>query len=201
MQESDATIEQWFDCYDPESRVFPDMRKRLAKGEELGKRDALLILKWKLGRIKGSNAETVSEGNLKTINKAIVDAKKSESAIAALKALDEVPGIGLATATAILTVCYPDTFTIIDERVLESLDLFPSEYKKKKRRKKKKEEKEKSKYSTEDWTAKSYVDEYLPKVKERKDEWKRTLRETDQALWGLSVNRRIEKVIKKSEES
>jgi hypothetical protein len=45
------------------------------------------------------------------------------------------------------------------------------------------------------------VDEYLPKVKECKGEWKRTLRETDQALCGFSVNRRIEKVIKKSEES
>ena len=65
----------------------------------------------------------MSEGNLKTINKAIVDAKKSESAIAALKALDEVPGIGLATATAILTVCYPDTFTIIDERVTLEISL------------------------------------------------------------------------------
>lgn len=201
MEDSNREIEQWLDCYDPESRVFPDIRKRLAKGEGLGKRDVLLILKWKLGRIKGSNAKTVSEAHLKAMNEAIVEAKKPESTIAALKALDEVPGIGLATATAILTVCYPDTFTIIDERVLESLDLLPSGHEKKKRKKKKKEGKEKSQYNTEDWTAKAYVEEYLPKVKERKGEWKRTLRETDQALWGLSVNRRIEKVIKKSEET
>jgi hypothetical protein len=201
MEDSNRDIEQWLDCYDPETRVFPDLRKRLAKGEGLGKRDVLLIQKWKLGRIKGSNAETVSEGHLKAINEAIVEAKKPESALTALKALDEVPGIGLATATAILTVCYPDTFTIIDERVLESLDLLPSGHEKKKRRKRKKGKKEKSKYNTEDWTAKTYVDEYLPKVKECKGEWKRTLRETDQALWGFSVNRRIEKVIKKSEES
>lgn len=152
--------------YDPETRVFPDLRKRLAKGEGLGKRDVLLIVKWKLGRIKGSNSKTVSDENLKKINKAIVEAAKPEKVLAALKALEEVPGIGLATATAILTVCYPDTFTIIDERV-QSLDLLPSGHEKKKKRKKKKEGKEKSKYNTEDWTAETYVDEYLPKVKAR----------------------------------
>jgi len=200
MGDSKRDIEQWLDCYDPEIRVFPDLRKRLAKGEGLGKRDVLLIVKWKLGRIKGSNSKTVSDENLKKINTAIVEAAKPEKALAALKALEEVPGIVLATATAILTVCYPDTFTIIDERVLESLDLLPGGHEKKKRRKKKKEGKEKSKYNTEDWTAETYVDEYLPKVKARQDEWKRTLRETDQALWGLSVNRRVEKVIKRSEE-
>jgi len=201
--ESDETVEQGLDCYDPETRVFSEIREKLSKGEGLSKRDVLLILRWKLGRIKDSNAKTVSDENLKKINKAIADAKKPENAIAALEALDEIPGIGLATATAILTVCYPDTFTIIDERVLESLDLLPRGYEKKRKRKSKKAKKKKedSKYNTEDWTAKEYVEDYLPKVNERKEKWKRSLRETDQVLWGLSVNRRIEKVIKKSEET
>jgi hypothetical protein len=193
MEDSNKEIEQGLDCYDPESRVFPEIRKRLSKSEGLSKRDVLLILKWKLGRIRGSNSKTVSDENLNKINKAIVDAKKPEKAVAALKALDKVPGIGLATATAILTVCYPDAFTIIDERVLESLELFPRWYDKKKKRR--------EKYSTADWTAKGYVKEYLPRVKECKDQWNKTLREADQVLWGLSVNRRVEKVIKKSEES
>jgi hypothetical protein len=173
--------------------VFPKIREKVSKQQGLSKRDILLILKWKLGRIKGSNAETVSDANLEKINEAIVDARKADGAIDALKALDKIPGIGLATATAMLTVCYPDSFTIIDERVLGSLDLYPSGYEKKKKKKKK--------YSTDDWTAKSYVDEYLPRVRERKAQWSRTLRETDQALWGLSVNQRIEKVIKKSEQA
>jgi hypothetical protein len=99
----------------------------------------------------------------------------------------------LATATAILTVCYPESFTIIDERVLESLDLYPRGYEKKKKKRKE--------YSSDDWTAKGYVDEYLPRVREREVQWSRTLRETDQALWGLSVNRRIENIIKKNEQA
>jgi hypothetical protein len=73
------------------------------------------------------------------------------------------------------------------------LDLYPRGYENKK--------KEKRKYSTDDWTAKGYVDEYLPRVWERREQWGRTLRETDQALWGLSVNQRIEKIIKKSDQA
>jgi hypothetical protein len=192
MKDSDKEVEQGLDCYDPKKWVFPKIRERLSNHQGLSKRDVLLILKWKLGRIKGSNAEAVSDASLKEINEAIVDARKTDGAIDALKALDNIPGIGLATATAILTVCYPESFTIIDERVLASLDLYPSGCEKKKRKKKK--------YSTDDWTAKTYVDEYLPRVRERKEQWSRTLRETDQALWGLSVNQRIEKIIKKSEE-
>ena len=68
MKVSDETVEQGLDCYDPETRVFPEIRTKLSKGEGLSKRDALLILKWKLGRIKGSNAETISAVNLKKKN-------------------------------------------------------------------------------------------------------------------------------------
>ncbi len=193
MKDSDKDVEHGLDCYDPETRVFPKITQKVSKRQALSKRDILLILKWKLGRIKGSNAETVSDANLAKINEAIVDAIKADGAIDALKALDQVSGIGLATATAMLTVCYPESFTIIDERVLESLDLHPREYANKKKKKKK--------YSTNDWTAKGYVDEYLPRVRERKEQWSRTLRETDQALWGLSVNQRIEQIIKKSDQA
>ena len=144
MGDSKRDIKQWLDCYDPEIRVFPDLRKRLAKGEGLGKRDVLLIVKWKLGRIRGSNSKTVSDENLKKINTAIVEAAKPEKALAALKALEEVPGIVLATATAILTFCYPDTFTIIDERVLESLDLLPGGHEKRREGRRKKRERKKA---------------------------------------------------------
>lgn len=81
MEDSDKEMDQGLDCYDPESRVFPGIRKRLSKDEGLSKRDVLLILKWELGRIKGSNAKTVSGENRKKINRAIVDAKKPEKRV------------------------------------------------------------------------------------------------------------------------
>jgi hypothetical protein len=123
---SSKDMEEGLDCYDPETRIFPKITDKISKGEELIKRNVLLILKWKLGRIKKSNSETVTDKKMAEINKAVRDARTTGGEIDAVRALDAVPGIGLAAATAILTVCYPDEFTIIDQRVSEALNLFPS---------------------------------------------------------------------------
>ncbi len=184
-------FEKGLDCYDPETRVFPMLARKAKEGQELSSLDVLLILKWKLGRIKNDNSKTVAVGKMKEINQALKDACKADrkGKIDALTALSKIPGIGLATATAILTVCYPDEFTIIDQRVLEILDLFPSRLAK---------DEQKNKYSTDNWTPEDYVDEYLPKVKGCSESWDCTLRDADRALWGLSVYKRIEEVIDQS---
>jgi len=176
------------DCYDPEGRVFPDFCEA-KHGRKLSKRDVLLILKWKLGRIKDSNSITVNDENMDKINQAIEDARKPNGEIAALTALERVPGVGLATATAIMTVCYPNDFTIIDQRVLGELDIFPSRL----------AERRPKKHNTDHWTAADYVREYLPKVKEFRKHWECTLRDTDRALWGLSVSKQVDKFIAESE--
>jgi hypothetical protein len=155
--------------------------------QSLSKRDVLLILKWKLGRIKDSNAETVNDNRMEAINEAVRNASQADRRIAALEALQKISGIGLATATAILTVCYPNDFTIIDWRVLEILDLYPSRLAKAKRKR----------HSADDWTAADYMREYLPNVKAYSERWSCTLRDADRALWGLSVDQRIEKIIAK----
>ncbi len=167
----DEEFKKGLDCYDPENRVFPALAN---KRKELSKRDVLLILKWKLARLKKANSTTVTDNHMEVINRAVSDATVSDRKIDALKALQKVPGIGLATATAILTVCYPDDFTIIDRRVLESLKLRPN---------------------TEDWTAEEYIREFLPKIKEYARTWCCSLRDADRALWGLSVNKIIEEII------
>jgi hypothetical protein len=176
------------ECYDPENRVFPHVAEKIAKGEELTERDVLLILKWKLYRTKDSYADTVAKDKLIEINRAVAEAQNPDRRVEAVEALDKIPGIGLATATAILTVCYPDQFSIIDWRVLETLELHPTGLASEKR----------GEYDASQWKAKSYVDEFLPKVKERSEVWGCTLRDADRALWGLSVNRNIEGVIRKS---
>ena len=173
------------DHFDPEGRVFPAIALKVAAGQELTKKDVLLILKWKLGRIKASNYKTVSDRSISSINEAVKSASEESCWVRSLVALDAVPGIGLPTATAILTVCYPDQFTILDWRVLESLRLYPSRLMPAEARK----------YDSADWTAKEYVEEFLPQVKERSRIWNSSLRAADQALWGLSVERWHEQVI------
>src|SRR5579885_2650516 len=125
-QSSDFDKDIGLDCYDTEGRVFPKIASRTAN-PRLDKRDVLLILKWKLGRLKDAHSSTISDHYMTVINAAISNAVnvRRDTQIGALESLTTVPEIGLAVATAILSVCYPDTFTIIDQRVLESLDLFP----------------------------------------------------------------------------
>ena len=139
--------------------------------------------------IKDVNADTVAEARMVEINRAIAKAREPDGEVEALQALEKIPGVGLATATALLTVCYPEVFTIIDERVLEMLDLFPSGLHAAKR----------TRHSTEDWTARQYWDEYVPEVKKQSEAWKGTLRDADRALWGLSVRGRVDEIIDKSE--
>jgi hypothetical protein len=172
---SKEDFENGLDEYDLEQRVFPGIGSRIAAAGELNSLDVLRILKWKLGRITDDNSKTVSEENLKQINQAIRIASKPDCGAEALEALDRVPGIGLATATAILTVCYPGEFTILDWRVLETLQ-------------------EAKKLSADDWTASTYMKEYLPRVREQQALWGCTLRDADRALWGLSVRKRINEV-------
>jgi hypothetical protein len=167
-------MDEGLDYYSPETRVFPKIAQ--AGGpQELTKQHILLILKWKLSRIKDSNYETVSDDNLRLINQWVQKAGKSGFEIEALNGLDMIPGIGLATATAILTICYPQKFTIIDRRVLEMLGLHPT--------------------NADDWTAERYFKEYLPKVREHCGQWDCDLRQVDQALWGLSVRNQINEMI------
>ena len=45
-----------------------------------------------------------------------------------LGVITELSGIGIPTASAILTVCYPNYFTIIDYRAKESLMKYLKEY-------------------------------------------------------------------------
>lgn len=168
---SKEEMEEGLDHYCPETRVFPKIAK--AEGPpKLTKQDVLLILKWKLGRIKESNSETVSKDNLRKINQWVEMAGKASREIEALKELDKIPGIGLATATAILTVCYPDKFTILDYRVLDTLGLTPS--------------------NANDWKAEEYFHKYLPEVQKHREHWHCSLRQADRALWGLSVKKQIE---------
>jgi hypothetical protein len=76
-------------------------------------------------------------------------------------------------ASAILTVCHPTKFTIIDGRVLEVLGMKPDK--------------------AEKWTPEQYWNEFVPSVKQHCRPGF-SLRDVDKALWGLSVYERIKKI-------
>ena len=126
--------------------------------------ELLVVLKWKLGRVKASDASILL--HLDAINIAIRLAGQSGKEVKSIKSLCGVKGIKLAVASAILTVCYPDKFTIIDYRVLGILQLKPEK--------------------ADGWSAERYWDVFVPAVN-RLCRPGFSLREVDKALWGLSV--------------
>lgn len=174
------------DCYDPETRVFPKIAAKAKAGRPLCKREVLLILKWKTSRLREDYSIAVGDKQMQIINQAIGEGRND--ALAALTMLQGIPGIKLAVASAILSVCYPKKFTIIDENVLGVLSLFPSSLPAHKR----------NRYTTEYWTAAEYLDEFLPKVEQFSRRWHCGLRQADQALWGLSVEQDIQRIIANS---
>jgi thermostable 8-oxoguanine DNA glycosylase len=87
--------------------------------------------------------------------------------------VEEVAGIGVPIASAILTVCYPDRFTILDYRAWEALFHF---------------KKVESKSIPVDIG--SYFN-YLGKCREMAREKNMSLRELDHALWGWSKRNSI----------
>jgi len=182
------------DYYEPENRVFPRIAQKVANHDQLDACDVLLILKWKLGRIRDDNTNTVSPENLHVINDAVhLVGQEEDQEIQALNELRQVPGIDLAVASAILSVCYSDKFTIIDRRVLETLDLMPSTQDAAQWQ----EMNNADRYNTSVWDAETYWQEFLPRVREYAGD--QTLRESDQALWGLSVARRVQQILEQAE--
>jgi len=186
------------ECYNPECELFPILAN---SDKKLSARDVLLILRWKLGRIKyeerHADYKIVSQKNLNKINRAIETARRQGDELDALNELIDIRGIGLSVATAILTICCPEKYTIIDWRALETLDLFPSEEKRQKR----KDEQGAKKYITEDWTPQDYCYKFIKAVMVFKKENNcSTLRDADRKLWGLSVNEQIKHAVNKAAE-
>jgi hypothetical protein len=166
------------------------IESRIAAGGSLSSWDVLQVLKWKLGRVRSYNKSTVTPANMDKINEAVRLAKDSnpDVQIRAVQDLDRVPGIGLATATAILTICLPENFTIIDWRALDVLDRyepFPFELKRNRL----------NQPDASKWTADQYVKIYVDRVRRLGRELKYSLRDTDRALWGLSVKCDMRKII------
>lgn len=103
-----------------EANLFPEMRHRLEVDRTIDPLDLWAVLAWKANRKKERHLErfkalglTFTEAT-KKISIGLSGAKDDRSRLAML--MDEM-GFRLPTATAILSVFYPDRFTIYDQRV------------------------------------------------------------------------------------
>lgn len=167
---TDGQLQAGLDHFDPEERIFPRIAAR--NYPSLTDEELLVVLKWKLGRVKHSDTDILPHRD--EVNGAIRLAGEDGKEVEAIRLLCGVKGIKLAVASAILTVCHPGKFTIIDVRVLEVLGLEPSR--------------------AEGWTPERYWHEFVPAVR-RHCRPGFSLRDVDKALWGLSVRGRIKEIL------
>lgn len=159
--------------YNLEQYLFHEVGPRFRETKKLSVEDFFCIVIWKANRAKTiikrklSKKRTLSEA----IRLLVHDVASGKSTKDKLNVLVKKWKFGLPMATAILTVLYPDDFTVYDYRVREQLGL-------------------KTIYSVE-----SYFDYFLPKVKKYSESRNESMREADKELWGKSFFDDLQKLI------
>jgi thermostable 8-oxoguanine DNA glycosylase len=130
------------------------------------------ILRWKLRRQYNRQSkfrERNTDGNVRTITQAafsIVHYDKEYEIELRLKILITLSGVEVPVASAILTLCYPDQYSVIDYRNWRQFFVV---------------EKEKTNY-----TPKEYI-KYLTILKKLANEFGVTPQEIDMAIWQYDI--------------
>lgn len=160
--------------YNLEEHIFQYVGPRFRKTGVLSVEDFFCIVIWKANRAKTNIKKKLSKKTTlsKSIKNIADDLFKAESLEKKLGIIIKKWGFGLPMATAILTVLYPEDFTIYDYRVRQQLGL------------------------KDIYSVKKYFKEFLPIVKKYAKSKGETLREIDKELWGKSFYEDLQKLIK-----
>lgn len=125
---------------------------------------AIVIWKRNASKTKILNGIKKTKRTVREITFKISAAKTKEQKLGALLS-PKIPGIGIAFASAILTVCYPDDFTVVDYRARSSLKDFGEKVE-----------------GNPTINTSAYFD-YLTKCKKLAFEYNLSLRDFDRVLW------------------
>lgn len=115
-----AELNRLVALYDLEKYLFDVVFPRFKEQQTLSPYDFFAIVTWKSNRTK-----TKIKSGLAKCGKSVSSLMYEVSAAAApeekVEALLQIWGIGLALASAILSVCYPEEYTVLDYRAWETL--------------------------------------------------------------------------------
>src|SRR3989344_5993262 len=159
-------VKKYLKYYFLEDYLFNDVNKNFQRRGYLTPEEFFAIVIWKrnASKTKILNGIKKNKRTIREITSKISAAKTKEQTLDALL-FPKIPGIGIAFASAILTVCYPNDFTVADYRACASLKAFGGEI-------------------IGNPTAKiSVYFEYLEKCKELARQYKLSLRNFDRILW------------------
>lgn len=150
--------------YDLEKYLFGEVRENYFKRGYLTAKEFFCIVIWKANRAKTKiKKKLLSYGSIENVVKEISSQIfKTEDAREKLDLLLKNFTFGMPMASAILSVLYPDEFTVYDYRVRDQLGLS-------------------SVYSSQ-----KYFEYFLPKVQTEAKNCGLSLRDMDRELWGKS---------------
>ncbi len=119
-------LEEYLKYYFLENYLFTDVNKNFQKNGYLASEEFFAIVIWKSNRAK-TNVRRGIEKSKKTIREITSEVFRATTPEQKLNILTSIPSIGIPMASAILTVCYPDDFTVADYRACAALKNFGEE--------------------------------------------------------------------------
>ena len=152
--------------YSLENYLFNEVSKNFSEKHYLTSEEFFAIIIWKRNASKTKIRDSVKKHKI-SIHDLTLNIYKEKTQNGKLNVLISIPNIGISIASAILTVCYPNDFTVVDYRVINSLNKLGL-------------------ITRQDSVTKldSYFD-YLEKCKSLKDKHNVSLRDIDKILWGM----------------
>jgi thermostable 8-oxoguanine DNA glycosylase len=155
---------------DLEKYLFSTVGPTFAKSGVMSDFDFFAIVTWKSNRSKTK----VRKGLNRSAEEVMRAVHTKTDDRGRLEKLIEIGGIGIPIASAVLTVCYPDRFTVLDYRAWETL-------------------RELGRVTAVRMPTRpeGYFDTYLKACQALAHENSMTLRELDHALWGWSLRKDI----------
>ncbi len=106
--------------YDIETYLFDQVSKRFEDDGTLEPFDFFAIVVWKSNRAKTKIKKGLEKAG-KSVSELMAEVSQAVSLKDKVRILWDIDGIGLSIASAILAVCYPEVFTVLDYRVWEVL--------------------------------------------------------------------------------
>lgn len=170
-------LRKYIKYYSLENYLFDEVSNSFKTRGYLTAEEFFAIIIWKSNRSK-TKLKFLEEGTsisekIKRLTEKIHNETNDLEKIKILQNKKIVRGIGIPVASAILSVCYPNYFTITDYRAVASLQKLS-----------KKKEIQKTVPTNTPSSAKSYIN-YVKICQEIAQEKGLTLRELDKALWGM----------------
>jgi len=121
-----AELHKLVELYHLEQYLFNVVSRRFRQDRTLTPYDFFAIVIWKSNRSKAEIRKGLARQR-KSVKELMSEVSQAGTPRRKVEILLEVRGVGFAIASAILTVCYPRSFTVLDTRAWKTLKTVESE--------------------------------------------------------------------------